>query len=70
MSQPDRPMEVTGGCLCGAVRYILHFTKDSPWPPGVTLLARSKKNRGIRDINDLKSPTTANAPNVENGPAP
>ena len=34
----EKPSHITGGCLCGAVRYQMVFPKESDWPPGVCLL--------------------------------
>ncbi|RSM08322.1 hypothetical protein CEP52_004770 [Fusarium oligoseptatum] len=27
------PSSITGGCLCGAIRYTINFTAEFPWPP-------------------------------------
>ncbi|KAJ4269710.1 hypothetical protein NW762_001378 [Fusarium torreyae] len=27
------PSTITGGCLCGAIRYTVHFNEEFPWPP-------------------------------------
>ncbi|KAF5027186.1 hypothetical protein F66182_674 [Fusarium sp. NRRL 66182] len=27
------PSVITGGCLCGAIRYTIHFSEEFPWPP-------------------------------------
>ncbi|KAJ9662387.1 hypothetical protein H2201_006095 [Coniosporium apollinis] len=29
----SRPTSITGGCLCGAIRYTISFPPSSPWPP-------------------------------------
>lgn len=29
--------QITGGCLCGQVRYSIDFSADYPWPPAVSL---------------------------------
>jgi len=34
----EKPSHISGGCLCGAVRYQMVFPKESDWPPGVCLL--------------------------------
>ncbi|KAH8597683.1 Mss4-like protein [Bisporella sp. PMI_857] len=28
-----RPDKITGGCLCGAIRYTINITPEIPWPP-------------------------------------
>ncbi|KAH7043172.1 Mss4-like protein [Macrophomina phaseolina] len=33
MTSKSRPDSVTGGCLCGAIRYTIHFPADAEWPP-------------------------------------
>jgi hypothetical protein len=30
------PKSITGGCLCGGIRYTIKFTEASPWPPFVS----------------------------------
>ncbi|KAE8389120.1 hypothetical protein ETB97_002970 [Aspergillus alliaceus] len=32
-TNPKHPPEITGGCLCGAIRYTVHFPRGSTWPP-------------------------------------
>jgi hypothetical protein len=35
------PTTITGGCLCGSIRYNITFPKDAEWPPSsVSVLAR------------------------------
>lgn len=34
---PDRPDQIAGGCLCGAIRYTIDFPDAESWPPGVSL---------------------------------
>ncbi|KAF2748177.1 hypothetical protein M011DRAFT_525835 [Sporormia fimetaria CBS 119925] len=29
----SRPSQITGGCLCGSLRYTLTFPPSTPWPP-------------------------------------
>ncbi|KAL5597527.1 hypothetical protein FOBRF1_011320 [Fusarium oxysporum] len=29
----DTPSAITGGCLCGAIRYTVNFNEEYPWPP-------------------------------------
>jgi len=36
MAGKGHPQSVTGGCLCGAVRYTLSFGEEGSWPPGVS----------------------------------
>ncbi|GME57473.1 uncharacterized protein LTHEOB_4748 [Neofusicoccum parvum] len=33
MTSESRPESITGGCLCGSVRYTIHFPPDAEWPP-------------------------------------
>lgn len=30
------PSVITGGCLCGAIRYTVNFNQEYPWPPIVS----------------------------------
>ncbi|KAJ4311474.1 hypothetical protein N0V84_010426 [Fusarium piperis] len=30
---PLTPSSITGGCLCGTIRYTVNFTPKFPWPP-------------------------------------
>ncbi|KAI1027445.1 hypothetical protein LB505_005930 [Fusarium chuoi] len=32
----DIPSVITGGCLCGAIRYTVNFNQEYPWPPIMT----------------------------------
>ncbi|EAS28520.3 uncharacterized protein CIMG_09724 [Coccidioides immitis RS] len=32
MAGSSRPTSITGGCVCGAIRYTIHFTPDMNWP--------------------------------------
>ncbi|KAH8424754.1 GFA family protein [Aspergillus melleus] len=29
----DSPSQISGGCLCGAIRYVIDFSGESTWPP-------------------------------------
>ncbi|KAI9042840.1 GFA family protein [Aspergillus affinis] len=29
----DHPSHISGGCLCGAIRYTIDFSDESSWPP-------------------------------------
>ncbi|KAI8718542.1 CENP-V/GFA domain-containing protein [Fusarium sp. LHS14.1] len=31
--EPITPSSITGGCLCGAIKYTVNFTPEFPWPP-------------------------------------
>lgn len=33
MTSKSRPESITGGCLCGSIRYTIHFPADAEWPP-------------------------------------
>ncbi|KAF2179378.1 hypothetical protein K469DRAFT_674200 [Zopfia rhizophila CBS 207.26] len=32
-SKSNRPASITGGCLCGSIRYTINFSQDTKWPP-------------------------------------
>lgn len=36
-SSTSRPTSITGGCLCGAIRYTISFPASSPWPPPMVM---------------------------------
>ncbi len=38
---PDHPKQISGGCLCGAVRYSIAFPDAASWPPGVSLRSQT-----------------------------
>ncbi|KAF2241016.1 hypothetical protein BU26DRAFT_525550 [Trematosphaeria pertusa] len=33
MAQTNRPDSISGGCLCGAIRFTVNFPNESDWPP-------------------------------------
>ena len=46
------PGAVTGGCLCGAVRYQISFQDDGTWPPTVSDLSTIVRNVSLVE-NDV-----------------
>lgn len=44
----DRPEKVTGGCLCGSIRYDITFPEDASWPADVRTLA-VRSDMGLND---------------------
>ena len=35
MAPSSQPGSITGGCLCGAIRFTISFPKDAEWPPSL-----------------------------------
>lgn len=60
---------ITGGCLCGSVRYAIEYPAGSQWPPDVRIPTPFNF-----DLANKAPPLTyprrihANAPNVANSP--
>lgn len=73
MSQLQVPKTVTGGCLCGGVRYRIDFAPDHDWKAGVSSPKASTIHVSnlayncwdeASQLRDIPSRTRANAPNA------
>lgn len=50
-----RPEQITGGCLCGSIRYAITFPEDASWPADVWN-DHSLNNNTMLTITDLLVP--------------
>lgn len=66
MPRPELPLSVTGGCLCGGVRYTITFPENAEWPPQGVQYPRSYWNS---DNNNNYRIPHANAQCAANLPA-
>jgi hypothetical protein len=46
MTDTARPESIAGGCLCGAVRFVVVFPNESDWPP-LTVGAPPQNNQQV-----------------------
>ncbi|KAK4695680.1 hypothetical protein P7C71_g2120, partial [Lecanoromycetidae sp. Uapishka_2] len=65
-SSVPKPSHISGGCLCGAVRYQLDFPEDSDWPPGLMRTASqlkwtSESGQFVSNANQLEKYTEYSA---------
>jgi hypothetical protein len=69
MTDTTRPQSITGGCLCGAVRFTISFPSGSDWPP---LAVRTHLISGFRQRTCSQKSRTGyvTAPCAASTPAP
>ena len=71
MSQVHNPKSITGGCLCGGIRYQIDFAVDHDWKSGVGPLTNFRcmfqtlTYNLDRRAEDLSSLTLVNARSAE-----
>jgi hypothetical protein len=69
MTDTTRPESITGGCLCGAVRFTITFPNESDWPP---LSVRTHLIPGFRrpTCSQKSRTVSATAPCAASTPVP
>ncbi|KAF1966026.1 hypothetical protein BU23DRAFT_560596 [Bimuria novae-zelandiae CBS 107.79] len=60
MMERTRPTHIKGSCLCGAIRFTIHFPKDTDWPPqgnGICQCTMCRKHSGSLLPQNIAFPT-------------
>ncbi|KAF4310843.1 putative duf636 domain protein [Botryosphaeria dothidea] len=67
MTSKSRPESITGGCLCGSIRYTIHFPADAEWPPShnaTCQCTQCRKTTGSLLAQLLEVPLAQVSPNL------
>ncbi|ORY16722.1 Mss4-like protein [Clohesyomyces aquaticus] len=67
-----RPESISGGCLCGAIRFTITFPQDTDWPPtgnGICQCTMCRKHSGSLLPQNCKFPTANISPPLKGNPA-
>ncbi|KAH7089156.1 Mss4-like protein [Paraphoma chrysanthemicola] len=72
MTDTIRPESITGGCLCGAIRFTIVFPNETDWPPltnGICQCTMCRKHSGSLHPQNCGFATSQVSPPIQSNPS-